>query len=290
MSTVAELADRAMRDYLRQADDQPLIITLTSAVDSSETTFAYEDVTLAPDEESAIAPGVIVEFDTEQVRVKTVDDTGDTFTCIRAVNGTTAAAHAEGTEGTVAPTFTRASLIDAIKDNVVALYPQLWQTTTTTLSISSGQAEAPAAAVSAVGATYLSGGRPRPADVELIDWTPSSTGKLVLTYSVSSGTDIYFTWRGKFDRPDTDDELSTAGVRAEWERIVAIGAVAQVVAGRDLDALTAEYITEQLERDALPSDATQRIRNGLLTLYNIWINEAHNNLRGESAVPVVMYH
>lgn len=290
MSTVAEVAERTLRDWLYPADDAALVVTLTQAVDASETTFNYDDSTMAPDEEAALAPGVLVEVDRELCRVKTVDDSGDSFTVVRGVNGTTATTHDSGAEVTVSPVFARAVLIDAVKDNVVALYPTLWQTTTTTLSITSGMAEAPGAAVSAVGATYLSGGRPKPVDVELLDnWPPSSTGKAILTYGVSSGTDIYFTWRGRFDRLNADDELSTAGVRPEWERIVAVGAAAQLVAARDIDQLTAEYITEQLERDALPVGGPQSIRNGLLNLHNLWLTEAHRNLRGESTVPVVMY-
>lgn len=291
MSTVAEVADRAARDFLSPADDQPIIVTLTAAVDDSTTSFAYDDSTLAPDEESALSPGVLIEVDEELCRIRAVDDTGDTLTVTRGVNGTTAASHADGAEVVVAPVFPRSTLIDAVKDNVVALYPTLWRTTTSTLTITSGQAEAPAAAVNALSASYLSGGRPRPADVELIhNWPASSTGKQLVTYGVPSGTSLYFTWRGKFDRPDDDDDLGDLGVRTEWERIIAVGAAAQVVAGRDLDQLTAEYLTEQLERDALPSGAPQQIRNGLLTLYNIWITEAHDNLRAESSVPVTVYH
>lgn len=293
MSTVIEVADRCYRDWLHAPEDQPVILALSAAATAAATSFSYDDSVLAPDEVDLLAPGVLVELDTELARVTAVDFDAGTLSVRRGVNGTSATSHAADAELRVAPTFARSSIVEAVKDSVVDLYPQLWQSASATLTAASGIVEVPAEVVGVDGFVIASGssaGRPRA--VEFLPHFPgSSTGKGVRIYGVSAGTEGYLTYRARFQRPSFgSDRLETYGVRPEWERIVGIAAAAQVVAGRDLDALTAEYITEQLQREALPNDAPQRIRNGLLTLRGIWLEQEHRSLRGDEPVPVLMQH
>jgi hypothetical protein len=289
MSTVAQVTDRVYREWLHPGDDQPVRMTLSAGVDDVATSWSYDDATLAPDEEDLLAPGVLVEVGTEQARITDVDDTANTLTVIRGVNGTTKAAHTSGDEVTVAPTFGRHAVVEAVKDNVVALYPSLWQVATEQVTTSSTFVEVPATVVTPVSFVWLNGSRYQNGVADLLpDFPPSSTGKAIQFFGVPSGKTGYFTYRGRFTRPSAEaTELSTLGVDATWERIAAVGAAAQVVASRPLDELTAEYITEQMQREALPPGASTDVRNGLLTLRNIWLDEAHRSLQAEMQPPVV---
>lgn len=291
MSTVAQVVERTYREWLHAPEDQPVIVTLAGGITDSDTTVTYDDSALAPEEEDLLGPGTIIEFapDGEQCRITAADEDTNSLTVVRAVNGTNAAAHTAGAEITAAPTFSRHAVIEAVKDNVVTLYPSLWQVATYELTTASSYVEVPASVVNVRKFLWLNGTRYQAGTADLLtDFSPSSTGNAVQFYGIPTGRTGYLTYEGKFGRPDTtDNELADLGVETVWERIVAVGAAAQVVGGRPVDELTAEFITEQLQREALPAGASTDIRNGLLTLRNVYLDEAHRALRAERSTAVV---
>lgn len=289
-TTVGDLADRVYSDWLFSPEDQPVIVALASSVDDSTDTWTYDDSTLSPDEEDLLAPGVIVEAGAEQARVKAADYDANSLTVTRGVNGTTAAAHAEGDEVVVAPTYVRRAVVDAVIENVESLYPSLWYVDTEEIATSSTYVEVPAEVITPLSLLWASGDDyiDAPLPQLLPNFPPSSTGKAIRTVGCASERTAYFTFRSKFARPgDEDADVGEAGVERQWERIVVVGAAAQVVASRPLDRLTAEYITEQLEREALPPGSPTDIRNGLLTLRDIWLRDAAGVLRASQTHPVV---
>lgn len=290
MTTVAELVDRVYRDYLWPSDDQPVIVTVNGAVTDSGTTIVYDADALAPDEEDLLAPGVLAEIGSEQVRITGVDEATDTLTVLRGVNGTTPAAIDDGAEMRLAPSFPRQSVFDAVCDNIVDLYPDLMVTGTQTITSASGAVEVSEDIVSIRSATRISASRPVPAHVELLqNYPPSSTGQAVVFYGVPINETVYLSYEARIPRPTSgDDVLSTLGVDPTWERIVVVGAAAQVLAGRELDAATTEYLTEQLEREGFPVGSAQRIRDGLLRYHGYLLDRARRNQRADRTVPVVM--
>lgn len=290
MSTVGEVADRVYRDYLHSPEDQPVIITLAADVNSTDTAWTYDDATLAPDEEDLLAPGVNIEVGSELCRITDVDHSANTLTVVRGVNGTLKTTHLQDDDIIVAPIFSRHAVVEAVKDNVPTLYPTLWHIDTTTITTASTYVEVPAEVLTPESFVWLDGDKYYSANLPtfLSTFPPSSTNKAIITTGVPTERTAYLTYRAKFARPPTEaTELSDYGVDASWERILVAGAAAQVVAGRPLDRLSAEYITEQLEREALPPGSATDIRNGLLTLRSIWLDEAARVLRADQKVPVV---
>lgn len=291
MSTVSEVADRTFRDFLFPSDDQPVRVTFTSAVDNTTTTWPYSADTLAPDEEPLLAPGVVVEAaDGEQALITAVDYTNNSLTVVRGYNGTDPAAHSSGDTITVAPLYPRRSVLDAVKDNVVALYPSVWQVATEQITTANTPVEVPAEVVSPVSFMWKNGIRwtsTGMADL-LENFPPSSTGKAVQFYGVPAGKTGLFTYRGRFSRPSSDStDLSTVGVDPAHERIVAVGAAVQSIGGRSIEALTSEYVTGQLERETVPVEASGNVVQGLLQLYSVWLDQASRNLKAEQTSPVV---
>lgn len=289
-TTVEDLVDRTLREWLTPADDQPVILTLASAVTSSDTTFTYDEDTLAPDEEDLLAPGVVVEVGFEQCRVTAVDYDANTTTVLRAVNGTTATTHAEDDEVRVAPTYSRLAVYNAVCEQVVALYPSLWHIDTEQVTTSDTYVEVPAVAVTPIQFLWLEGSRyTNRGAADLMDpFPPSSTGKALQFYGIPTGKTGYFTYRSKFAQPSSaSEDISDLGVDPAWFRIVCAGAAAQVVSSRPVDQATAEYIVEQLERESVPPGTATDIRNGLLTLRNIWLEDAARSLRAQQQHPVV---
>lgn len=289
-ATIDDLVDRVYRDYLHPADDQPVIVTVDGAVTSAGTSITVDLDVLAPDEQDVLAQGMIVEHGTEQMRVTGVDIATSTITVRRGVNGTTAAAIDDGAELRFAPMFPRKSVFDAVCDNIVDLYPDLYVVGTQTVTSASGAVEVSADIVSLRGATWISGSRPTNATVELLkNYPPSGTGQAVAFWGVAPGKTVYLTYEGRFARPSSGDDVAgDLGVEETWERIIVVGAAAQVLAGRELDAASTEYLTEQLEREGFPVGSAQRIRDGLLRFHGYLLERARRNQRADRTVPVQM--
>lgn len=281
MSTVAQLIDRVFRDYLYQADDQPVRVRLGAAMADAATTSMNLDLTLIPlDARDAIAPGMILEVDREQVMVIS-GPAGAVWTVQRGVNGTTAIAHANGALVQVAPAFTRQTVFDAVADNIAVLYPKLWNTKTVAATTASPLTEIPAEALGGL-VFRATATQPYSVPARLVDdWTPSSTGKAAVI-DIAAGVAGLLTYRTGFARPTTEaTDVTAAGVRAEWERIVVVGTAAQILSGRDVEVATQDFVTEALQAQTMPAGTEGRIASRLTALHELWLNDASRRLSAE---------
>lgn len=290
MATCRDLVNRVYRDYLEPTDDQAVITTATAGITATATTLGYVADTLAPDEEDLLAPGVLIEVGLEQMRVTGVDEAGDTLTVLRGVNGTTAAAIASGAELRVAPLYPRQTVFDAVADNIVALYPDLHRTATQTVTSATSLVEVSADIVAIRNATYVSSNMPIQTNVELLrNYPGSTTGQAIKFHGTPTGRTVYVTYEARFPRAESEDVIvGGLGVDAAWERIVVVGAAAQVLAGRELDAVSVEYITEAMEREAFPVGSTGRLRDNLLRYHGYLLEQARSSARSNRTTPVVM--
>jgi hypothetical protein len=75
-------------------------------------------------------------------------------------------------------------------------------------------------------------------------------------------------------------------IEDEYEQIVMVGAVADIVGATDIDATTQEFITERLAAESYPIGSGERLRNALLRLRSLLIDEARGNLRSLYPAPV----
>lgn len=278
MSTVAALMDRTLRELLHPPDDTPVQTTLNGALTNVATTVPYNGTVLSPDEEELLAPGVIVEVDLEQMVITAADHTANSLTVRRGANGTTAVAHNSDAVMTVAPALSRVALFNAIADNVIALYPRLYRVLTTAVTFSmSTPFEAPAGTVALVGGRYLSGGRYHPVGVSLLQGYGSvASSQAVLAEASGAG---YLTYRAKFTRPTSEaDDLQTLGVDESWERILMVGAAAQMLSVRELDAVNVEFVTEAMRSEGFPVGSATRLRESLLRYHALLLDQARAQL------------
>lgn len=284
--TVGSLVDRVTREYLSAADDQPPAVRLAedAAEDAAVWTLQLEGV--APEEESLISPGLILEIGLELARVALVS--GAQVTVQRGAMGTDPAAHAAGSPVLIAPSVTRRATFDAVADSIVALHPDLWRRVTVELNVTGAVVDVPADAVAVEGMQYTGDDGPSGVDFDWLGaWPASATGQAV---RVTSGTGpALLTYRARFPRPLAEaDKVADLGVKAEWERIVVVGAAAQVIAGRDVDSATMRFVTEQLRAEAYPVGSSMRIRDGLLRYHALLLERAARSLQAEAPVRVHM--
>jgi hypothetical protein len=292
MAAVSTLVDRIYRDFLNKPDDLSAFSRLDGAMsDTTGTTLTYESGLFSSEEENLLGNGALVEVDQELMLVTAANTSTRTLTVSRGYAGTTAATHADETNIFINPTFPRKSVFDAVADNIVRLYPSLYNVTTTNVTSGSTYAEVPASTVEVL-TSYVqnaSGEQYTSAGIELLrDFPPSSTNTAVQFFNTSSGKTVHLVVKRKFVRPtsETVDLATDCLMSDEYEQIVMVGAVADIVGATDIDASTQEFITEKLAAESYPVGSGERLRNALLRLRSLLIDEARGNLRSLYPAPV----
>jgi hypothetical protein len=292
MAAVSTLVDRIYRDFLNKPDDLSAFSRLDGAISSTtSTSVVYESGLFSSEEENLLGSGALIEIGQELMLVTAANTSTRTLTVSRGYAGTTATTHADETNIFINPTFPRKSVYDAVSDNISRLYPSLYNVTTTNVTSNSTYQEVPASTVevltsyvqNATGNQYTSAG------IELLrDFPPSSTNTAVQFFNTSNGKTVHLVVKRKFVRPtdETSDIESVCLVAAEYEQIVMVGAVADIIGATDIDASTQEFITEKLAAESYPVGSGERLRNALLRLRSLLIDEARGNLRSLYPAPV----
>ena len=292
MAAVSTLVDRIYRDFLNKPDDLSAFSRLDGAMsDTTGTTLTYESGLFSSEEENLLGNGALVEVDQELMLVAAANTSTRTLTVSRGYSGTTAATHADKANIFINPTFPRKSVFDAVSDNISRLYPSLYNVTTTNVVANTTYQEVPASTVeiltsyvqNASGEQYTSAG------IELLrDFPPSSTNTAVQFYNTTNGKTVHLVVKRKFVRPtdETSDIETVCLVAPEYEQIVMVGAVADIIGATDVDASTQEFITEKLAAESYPVGSGERLRNALLRLRSLLIDEARGNLRSLYPAPV----
>lgn len=304
MATVGQLIDRTFREYLWPADDRPLTITLGAALTAAATSLTYDDDMMSVEEEQALGPGVLLDIwngdGGEQIllggNLNTTTNTVDIE--VRGANGTTAIAHDLGDVAYVSPTFTRRAVFDAVADNVEDLWPELWQVKTSALTLpnrtSAHLAEAPADMESPMSFRWtLTGGRWRNADVLAFYDLPAAefaSGKAVDVPDAPASEAGYLTYQAGFTRPtaEADDLSASFGIQAGWGRIIVIGAAAQLLAGREFEAVSQEFLTEQFEQQNYPPGSATDVAFRLWRLHRDLLDRAARELRNRGGRDVTI--
>ena len=291
MAAVSTLVDRIYRDFLNKPDDLAAFSRLDGTITDSATALTYEDGLFSVEEENLLEAGALVEIDQELMLVTDANSSTRVLTVSRGYAGTTAAAHSDKDNIFLNPTFPRKSVFDAVADNIVRLYPSLYNVTTTNVTSTSTYAEVPASTVEVL-TSYVqnaSGEQYTSAGIELLrDFPPSTTNTAVQFYNTSNGKTVHLVIKRKFVRPtsETVDLATDCLISDEYEQIVMVGAVADIVGATDIDATTQEFITEKLAQENYPVGSGERLRNALLRLRSLLIDEARGNLRSLYPAPV----
>ena len=292
MAAVSTLVDRIYRDFLNKPDDLSAFSRLDGAMsDTTGTTLTYESGLFSSEEENLLGNGTLVEVDQELMLVTAANTSTRTLTVSRGYAGTAKDTHLDETNIFINPTFPRKSVFDAVSDNIVRLYPSLYNVTTTNVVANTTYQEVPASTVEVL-TSYVqnaSGNQYTSAGIELLrDFPPSSTNTAVQFYNTTNGKTVHLVVKRKFVRPtdETSDLETVCLIAPEYEQIIMVGAVADIMGATDIDASTQEFITEKLAAESYPVGSGERLRNALLRLRSLLIDEARGNLRSLYPAPV----
>lgn len=300
MTTFGEFIDRTLRDWLEPADDQPVRFVLSQTIDADDATSISFDASLVgPEVLELLAAGTLIEVDSEEMIVGDVNESAGTIDLAeRGANGTTPASHTSGAFMYPQRLWRRRVVGDALADAVVRLYPDLFRTPiSAAISVSSTTyTEIPQAVVDdgIVAARYFLGTSNGSGDydefgVEYRNTAPFVTsGKAIKVLGLGNGSTGYLAYKAKYLRPtlEADDLTDDFGVAHEYEPIAMLDAVAYLIAGRELDLVTQERLSQQLEQQNYPAGAPSSIRDSLLRYRQNLMQRAKDALRVEVPVSV----
>ena len=320
MSTnISGLIDRVYREYLEPMDDVTSYTTLFTGINDSETTITFAGELLTQEEKDAMDAGTIIECDTELMRCVSLDTVNNSVVVVRGVRGTDKAAHLAGAVIKIAPPFPRQVVFDAVKDQINNLFPTLFAVDTQSITTGTGYTligdySSPGthnyivSILSAISqytdfsvGSDTTGINFAPVTSSLVElpnpftYTDADGVSRTMTYStgpsvvhaiqfsgISSGHTAHVTFKKKFIEPTAEDNtLAEVGLETEYEPIIMAGVAAQLMAGRDVPAATADYITDQMAVSSFPVNSANSIRNSLLQYQQLLINQARKYLRAK---------
>ena len=320
-TNIGNLVDRVYREYLEPMDDLTSYTVLNEGgtLTASDTVITFNGDLLTQEEEDAMDAGTIIECERELMRCVSLDTVNNQVTVVRGVRGTTAAEHVDGSVLKIAPPFPRKNVFDAVCDQIKNLFPTLFAVETQSITTGTGYTligsyDAPGthnylvSILSAISQyTDFSAGSDTtgvnfsPVTCSLVElpnpftYTDSDGVSRTITYTtgpstvhaiqfagIASGHTAHVTFKKKFIEPTAEtDTLATVGLEDEYVPIIMAGVAAQMMAGRDIPAATADYITDQLATSNFPVGSSNSVRNSLLQYQQLLINQARKYLRAK---------
>lgn len=279
MSTYDDLMDRTYREWLTPPGKEPVLASVDGAHDNSTQTISLDTAWLAVEEERLLGPGTLIENTATQEIMRVESYSSGSATVTRGVQGTDPTAMTDGDEIKVDPDISRATLFAAIGDVVEDCSPPLWTKEDTTVIIpSTGYAEAPADFGGVIDAQYQANNRWWEPEIDARTSFPASDTGKALFIGGHAGKTVYLSYRAWVTRPNA----STESLPDEsWQRLLMIGAVAQIVGTVDLDALTSEYIAARLADEGVQVGSGLRLRSALMRYYEYLLEQAKARLRVE---------
>ncbi len=279
MSTIAVLMDRLYRTYLEPPDLQPAATRLDGAISEGAGSLVLGDFEI-PEDEELMRAGVWLEIGSELFLVNSYD--GLTKTCTVDTNekmGTTKADHADGARVKLSPPFPRLSVFEAVADNIITLYPSLYQVVTTqTVPVSGGVAPIDDnLAVEVIEAWSPGEGQ---VDATMVDFHPVVGGRAIQA-NLSFG-ELWVKYRRRMgDASAETDTLDDLGVEARWVNIVMMGSCADLLAGRDLPEAHAQWVEAALKAENIPVGSRSQLAGRAASYRNYLLTEAKKEMRAE---------
>lgn len=281
MSTVGALIERLYRTYLYPPDNRPAQTFLQTTITDVATTLVLTSF-LIPEDQTLMTAGVIIEVAQELMQVTAYDDATLTATVNRGVLGTTAVAHTSGDVITLSPPFPRMSVMEALADNIITLYPKLYTVQTLSLSPTGGRIYAlpdPLAVevISCWPDAYFSDTE---IDAEIVDHTAIVGGRSLIT-NLDAG-EIWVRYRKRFGEVvDEDSTYLDLGLEDRWVNIVMVGAAGDLFAGRDLPASITDWVGKTAETEVVPVGSRSQLARQLAAYRTYLLDQAAAEMRAE---------
>lgn len=287
--TVASIMERLYQQWLTPPDDQDILVQLAEDVDASTDTIRLGAFTI-PEDEELMRQGSLVELEQELVRVVTYDAVSGAITVIRGQYGTLATAHSQPLFMVLNPSYTRASVFEAVSDNIIALSPRLYTVGVEYLStVSSGIFPiGDKLAVQVLSAWGDGWSGSTNIHSEIVDFHQLAGGRAIITNGIGAGS-IWFRYRRRMGKASAEsDELADLGVDDRWMNLVMVGAAADLLVGKDIPAIQTKWVKSVLEAENIRVGTRMSIGAGLRQYHGILLDIFTNEMDAEYGIEVHM--
>ena len=287
--TVGSIIDRMFVTILTPPDAQYAQVRLGADIVATDTTIPVGDFTVREDE-ALLRQGSILELDEELVRVVSYDSQASTALVTRGEYGTVPTDHIVPLLMNLNPPYTRASVFEAVADNIITLYPKLFTVSQQYIStVSAGIFPL----TDNLGVEVLSAwadGWTGSTDImaEIVDFHQLTGGRSIITNHATAGS-LWFRYRRRMGKATSEaDTLADLGVDERWVRIIMFGVAADLFAGRDVTAAQTEWVKSVLEAENIRVGARMSIAGGLYQLRNMLLVDAQSEMKAEYKTKVHM--
>lgn len=272
MTTYDDLLDRLDNEWLYPPQAQPVVLHASGATAAGTKTVTVDTSLMTPEEEVLLGPGAIIENIETHELMYLESYTAPDLTVRRGQLGTADQDITDGDTLRVNPNFPRSSCLKALGDVTVDCSPPLWVQKDDTVTIpTTGYADAPADMLGLLGAQYQHNNRWWEPQIQFFRSFPAAGTNKALFIGGHSGKTVYLTYKAAPTRPTSG---SDALPRDDWEKLLIVGAVAELVGSVDIDQLTAEFITAKLEIENVPVGTGVSLRSALSRHYRNLLTQA----------------
>jgi len=285
MSTVRDLSNRLLRTMLTPPDKQGIQVSIVVPIGAIDATIALGDFTVAEDA-ALMRQGSILEADEELMRVIGYDPSTHVVEVLRAQYSTTPVEHEMPLFINMNPSYPMQSIFEAIRDNIIQLYPRLSSMRTVTPTREPDHSSFQGSyvwsiddprAVSVVE-TFIRGSKTAiDLDARIVD---IDGVKVLVTNGRASDIDVRYR-RNMAMATSMDDELYDLGLEEVWAVVVMIGAAADLVAGRDIPAAETDWIGKALEAENIRVGTRASLSVGLARYRELLIDRFSREQKGQ---------
>ena len=281
--TVGNIIDRMYMQWLAPPDGQFAQSLLGADVVDDSTQSIQMGAFLIQEDELLMRQGAIIELDEELMRVIDYDGSSKVVTVLRGVYSTKATSHVVPLLVNLNPPYPRATMFEAIADNIIQLYPKLFTASEVLVSpvtdrVYSLPDELAVEVTSAWPGDFTSTinihGR-------IVDFHPMVGGRSFIANVGTAGT-IWLRYKRRMGKATSEaDTLYDLGVDERWVNIVLAGAAADSIAGRDIPQARTEWIQSVLEAENIPVGTRMSISGGLRQYRNMLLLDAEREMKAE---------
>jgi hypothetical protein len=283
--TIGGLIDRIFNEWLTRIGDRPPQVELAADIGIGDSQVILTPDQLTYEEQALLISNAICEIGSELIRVTDFDPATNVALIKRNQLGSTAAVHVAGDLLFVEPEYTRHGVLQALGDEIVGLYPELWRMQTMPVS-SAAFVELPLGAAGVISVVTSDG--EDLGGVFRRGFDRTDTGLAVLFDDWAWGRSAWLTYSSGFTRPTSEaDTLESLGLEDRWQRLLMISVLSVVLRGKEFDQASIEFLTEAIEAQALQLGSLTNVATALMRLRAELVRKEHQALVDSTGIRVV---
>ena len=287
--TMRTVMDRLFQQWLTPPDDQDAQALLSVSIDDVETSIKFGGFTI-PEDEALLRQGSLLEADQELMRVLSYSTNTQTVEVLRGQYSTKAVPHTAPSLLTLNPPFTRASVYEAVADNIITLSPKLFTTRQEYIStVSAGIFPLNDDLATEVLSAWADGWTGSTnVHAEIVDFHQLTGGRAIITNGNGGGS-LWFRYRRRMGKPESEaDLLEDLGVDERWVSVIMAGAAADLMAGKDIAPSQTEWVKNVLEAENIRVGTRMSIGGGLRQYRNMLLDDFSKEMDSEYNPQVFM--